>query len=116
MKKLVLVVMVLFLAGCTVTKGDLSFSLMQMQTAKYAASAMSTTGVGMEIEMTGQANPFPKIRLGYFRHGTVLVPSIKDGYYMPFVIIDTGVNPFNKDGVTDSICVGEKCLIGEEPE
>jgi len=106
MKKLGLAMAILFVAGCTITKGDMSFSLMQMQTAKYAASAMSTTGVGMEIEMTGQTNPFPKIRLGYFRHGTMLVPSIKDGYYMPFVIIDTGVNPFNKDGVTDTIQVG----------
>lgn len=114
MRKLLLVTMCMALCACSIkytksTDGhEIGWEFMQMQVAEDSASVYSTTVIGMKIRMISKNNPAPEIQLGYIRDARALVPKKDaDGTGLCDVVIDTGVNPFNKEGVTDTIATGD---------
>jgi len=104
-----LLLLAIVTAGCTLsyTKDDgVGLEFMQMQQRDSTASVYSTTIIGLKIKMISKTNPAPEIQIGYVRDARALVPTREDGS-LSNVLIDTGVNPFNKNGVTDTLCTGE---------
>ena len=87
-------------------------SVLQLQTEEGSATVYSDTAAGFraKIPIPGvNALDVLDITLGYIRSTRGVVPTKNNGE-LPTVIVDTSVNPFNKDGVTDTYLLGDKAV------
>jgi hypothetical protein len=66
--------------------------------ARIPIPLASTTGIGTL-----------DVALGYFSHVRMIIKPTSTGE-LPVVVIDSGVNPFNKNGVTDTVLTGKEAV------
>lgn len=76
----------------------------QMQTQQDYASIDITKLAGFHASYASIG-----IDLGYGMHVRMLLKPDANGD-LPVVVIDTGVNPFEKDGVTDTVLTGKEAV------
>jgi len=125
MRRLIVLLTIMALAGCTagirytydtatgaVISKEPNISILQLQLKAGAATVYSDTTAGFRIKCPipgGSAIDVLDATLGYLRSTRGVVPIKPDGE-LPVVIVDTSVNPFNKDGVTDTFLLGSEAV------
>lgn len=111
----ILCLMALILSGCSMgireayengvlveRKPYLEFGQMQTQQDYASIDIAKLAGFHASYASIG-------VDLGYGMHVRMLLKPDANGD-LPVVVIDTGVNPFEKDGVTDTVLTGKEAV------
>jgi len=88
------------------TKKDPYLALGQMQTSDDAHNIDIIRLIGLHANYGAIG-----VDLGYGSHIRMILKPTTEGE-LPVMVIDSGINPFEKDGVTDTVLTGDEAIKG----
>jgi len=107
MKRLIMVLFLVVLCGCTIRYKDMEIGLMQMQVREGSASVYSNKIYGVDLGIPLASAGTMKFTLGYMSRTEGLIPTKEDGE-LPNVLIDLSTtHGQNTNDLSDTYATGD---------